>query len=111
MDFSEVSKELGGLTADQVCELANFGKSVLETAGVVGLSSGIIGLVRSLLLAENFDLEENKSTIETLLHIANEANELNEKCWGERKTMLGLTGVNSDDEYFGLNGATRIEAA
>ena len=38
-------------------------------------------------------------------------NELNEKCWGERKTMLGLTGVNSDDEYFGLNGATRIEAA
>lgn len=91
--------------------LQSLEKNVLEIAGVVGLSSGIIGLVRSLLLAENFDLEENKSAIETLLHIANEANELNEKCWGERKTMLGLTGVNSDNEYFGLNGATRIEAA
>lgn len=111
MDFSEVSKELGGLNADQICEFAKFGKNILETAGVVGLSSGIIGLVRNLLLAENFDLEDNKSIIETLLHIADEVNELNEKCWGERKTMLGLTGVDSDDKYFGLNGATKIEAA
>lgn len=111
MDFSEVSKELGGLNADQICELAKFGKNILETAGVVGLSSGIIGLVRNLLSAENFDLDGNKSIIETLLHIADEANELNEKCWNERKTMLGLTGVDSDDKYFGLNGATKIEAA
>lgn len=90
MDFSEVSKELGGLNADQICELAKFGKNILETAGVVGLSSGIIGLVRNLLLAENFDLEDNKSIIETLLHIADEVNELNEKVLGRKKDNARL---------------------
>ena len=79
MDFSKISKELNGLTEEQICELAKFGKSILEIEGVIGLSSSIIGLVRSVLLAENFDLEDNKSIIETLLHIADKANELNEK--------------------------------
>ena len=81
MEFTEIGEKLGGLTADQVFNLAEFGKKVLDHTGIVGLSSGIITAT----------------------------DELMEKCWGEKKTPFGLTGVQIDNDYFGLKKATDIQ--
>ena len=109
MEFSEIGKELGGLTADQVFELAKFGKDILSHVGLFGLSNGLLDLVRNAMNADNFNLTENQSAIETLIYIASVANRLNEKCWGDRKTPLGLTGVDTDNFFFGLKGETNIK--
>lgn len=111
MEFSEIGKELGGLTAEQVFELAKFGKGILDHSGIFGLSSGLLGLIKDIINADDSILDENKPTVETLLHIVDMANNLSEKCWGERKTPYGLTGVKGDNQYFGLKNSTKIEAA
>ena len=111
MEFSEIGKELGGLTAEQVFELAKFGKDILSHVGIFGLSNGLLGLVKNAMNVDNFNLTENQSAIETLIYIASIANGLNEKCWGERKTPLGLTGVDTDNFFFGMKNSTKIEAA
>ncbi len=48
MEFSEIGEKLGGLTADQVCELSKFGKDVLEHTGIIGLSSGLQNLIKDM---------------------------------------------------------------
>lgn len=110
MDFSEIGEKLGGLTADQAFELAKFGKDILSHSGIFGLSSGLLGLVKDIINADDSIFDENKPTIETLLHIVDMTNDLSEKCWGERKTPYGLTGVKGDNQYFGLNNETNIKA-
>lgn len=110
MEFSEIGEKLGGLTADQVCELAKFGKDVLEHTGIIGLSSGLLDLIKDILNAEDYVFDDNKPTIEHLLHIATSADKLNERCWGERKTPFGLTGLRTDNDYLGLKETTNIQA-
>ncbi len=90
MEFSEIGEKLGGLTADQVCELAKFGKDVLEHTGIIGLSSRLQNLIKDIINAEDWVFDQNREIIENLLHISSTADKLNEKCWGERKTPFGL---------------------
>ena len=110
MEFTEIGEKLGGLTAEQVFELAKFGKDILSHAGIFGLSNGLLGLIKDIFNADDFILNENKSAVETLLHIADMANNLSEKCWGERKTPFGLTGVGADNFFFGLKNEINIKA-
>ena len=110
MEFTEIGEKLGGLTAEQVFELAKFGKDILSHVGIFGLSNGLLDLVKNAMNADNFNLTENQSAIETLIYIASVANRLNEKCWGERKTPLGLIGVDTDNFFFGLKNETNIKA-
>ena len=110
MEFSEIGKELGGLTADQVFELAKFGKDILSHTGIIGLSLGLQNLIKDIINAEDWIFDENRSVIENLLHISVIANKLNEKCWGERKTPFGLTGLRTDNDYLGLKETTDIQA-
>lgn len=110
MEFSEIGKELGGLTADQVFELAKFGKDILSHTGIIGLSSGMQNLIKDIINAEDWIFDENRSVIENLLHISVIADKLNEKCWGERKTPFGLTGLRTDNDYLGLKETTDIQA-
>lgn len=110
MEFTEIGEKLGGLTADQAFELAKFGKGILSHSGIFGLSSGLLGLVKDIINADDSILDENKPIIETLLHIVDMANDLSEKCWGERKTPFGLTGLRTDNDYLGLKETTDIQA-
>lgn len=110
MEFSEIGEKLGGLTADQVFNLAGFGKEILDHTGIVGLSSGLQHLIKDIINAEDWVFDENRPTIESLLHIATATVGLMEKCWGEKKTPFGLTGVKTDNDYFGLKEATNIQA-
>lgn len=109
MEFSEIGEKLGGLTADQVCELAKFGKDVLEHTGIIGLSSGLQNLIKDIINAEDWVFDQNREIIENLLHISSTADKLNEKCWGERKAPFGLTGLRIDNDYFGLKETTNIQ--
>lgn len=108
MEFSEIGEKLGGLDADQVLTLAEFGKGVLEN-GVWFLSTGFTSLVSEMMSEDQIDLDKNRYVIMTLLGIANQANELLNECWQQKKTILGLTGVVSDDERFCLKGAKNIK--
>lgn len=110
MEFTEIGEKLGGLTAYQVFNLAGFGKKILDHTGIVGLSSGLQNLVKDIFNAEDWVFDENRNTIECLLHIATATVGLMEKCWGEKKTPFGLTGVKTDNDYFGLKEATNIQA-
>ena len=109
MEFSEIGEKLGGLTADQVFNLAGFGKKILDHTGIVGLSSGLQNLVKDIFNAEDWVFDENRNTIENLMCIIAATDELMEKCWGEKKTPFGLTGVQTDNDYFGLKKATDIQ--
>ncbi len=109
MEFSEIGEKLGGLTADQVFNLAEFGKKILDHTGIVGLSSGLQNLVKDIFNAEDWVFDENRNTIENLMCIIAATDELMEKCWGEKKTPFGLTGVQIDNDYFGLKKATDIQ--
>ena len=111
MEFSEIGKELGGLTAEQVLELARFGKGILEYAGIFSLPSVLLHLIKDAIDEDEIVLKENKTAISLLLHIVDMANDLSEKCWREHKTPYGLTGVKCDNQYLGLKNSTKIEAA
>lgn len=39
------------------------------------------------------------------------ANGLNIRCWGERKTPFGLTGIRNDNQYVGFKDETKIIAS
>ena len=93
MEFTEIGKELGGLNAQQVYELAKFGKDVLSKTGILFL----------------LPIEKNRYAIACLLHIASAANTITEDCWDAKKTPLGMTGVSFDNEQYGLNEATDIK--
>ena len=110
MEFSEIREKFEGLNADQVCKLAKFGKEILDHAGMFGLSSGLLNLIKDILNADDYVYDDNKCTIETLIHIISLVNDLTEKCLHERKTPFGLTGLKDDNEYLGLKEETKIEA-
>ncbi len=109
MDFSEVSKKLGGLTADQIFELATLGKGILNMYSSIDLASSLTNLVSFIITDDDFDIEDNKYAIDAILRISKMLSDLNAKCWGERKTMLGLTGVHMDNATYGLGNAEKIE--
>ena len=85
MEFKDLATKFEGLTADQVGVLAEFGKNILDDAGIFGLPSYLLGLIQDMLNTDEFDIEENRLTIRSLLHIVELANDLNMRCWGERK--------------------------
>ena len=109
MEFTEIGEKLGGLTADQVFNLAEFGKGILDHAGIMGIISEFTRLAQGVINAGDEVFDNNRVAVEILLHIISSANELNEKCWGERKTPFGLTGVTNDNFYFGLKDTTNIQ--
>lgn len=45
MDFSELSKKMGGLNADQIFELATLGKGILNMYSSIDLASSLTNLV------------------------------------------------------------------
>ena len=110
MEFKDLATKFEGLTADQVGVLAEFGKDILDDAGIFGLPSCLLGLIQDILNIDEFDIEENRFTIRSLLHIVELANELNEQCWLEHKTPFGLTGIRNDNQYVGLDNETEIIA-
>lgn len=105
MDFSELSKKMGGLTAEQIFELATLGKGILNMYGSVDLASNLTNLVSHIITVDDFD----KYAIDAVLRISKMLSDLNAKCRGERKTMLGLTGVHMDNAIYGLGNAEKIE--
>lgn len=82
MEFKDLATKFEGLTADQVGVLAEFGKNILDDAGIFCLPSCLLGLIQDILKTEEFDLERNRLTIDSLLHIVELVNELNMRCWG-----------------------------
>ena len=111
MEFKDLATKFEGLTADQVGVLAEFGKNILDDAGIFGLPSYLLGLIQDMLKTEEFDLERNRLTIDSLLHIVELVNELNMRCWGEQKTPFGLTGIRYDNQYVGFKDETKIIAS
>ena len=111
MEFKDLATKFEGLTADQVGVLAEFGKNILDDAGIFCLPSCLLGLIQDILKTDEFDIEENRLTIRSLLHIVELANELNEQCWLEHKTPFGLTGIRNDNQYVGFKDETKIIAS
>lgn len=102
MDFSEIGKEMGGLTAEQVLTLAKYGMDILSITGIGLLSEGFVKLASKVLMSEDIDNEEYGDTVSNMLRIAQRTNELNEQCMYEGKTPFGLTGVDFDNNRFGF---------
>ena len=100
MEFKDLATKFEGLTADQVGVLAEFGKNILDDAGIFCSPYCLL-----------FDFERNRLTIDSLLHIVELANDLNIRCWDEHKTPFGLTGVKNDNQYVGLDNETKIIAS
>lgn len=111
MEFKDLATKFEGLTADQVGVLAEFGKNILDDAGIFCLPSCLLELIQDILKTEEFDLRRNRLTIDSLLHIIGLINDLNEQCWLEHKTPFGLTGVKNDNQYVGLDNETKIIAS
>ena len=111
MEFKDLATKFEGLTAYQVGVLAEFGKNILDDAGIFCLPSCLLGLIQDMLNTEEFDLEGNRLTIDSLLHIVKLVNNLNMRCWGERKTPFGLIGIGNDNQYVGLDNETKIIAS
>lgn len=109
MEFTEIGKELGGLNAQQVYELAKFSKDVLSKTGILFLQSEIMNIIKDILNSGDFPIEKNRYAIACLLHIASAANTITEDCWDAKKTPLGMTGVSFDNEQYGLYEATDIK--
>ena len=63
MDFSELSKKMGGLNADQIFELATLGKGILNMYSSIDLASSLTNLVSFIITDDDFDIEDNKSLI------------------------------------------------
>ena len=117
MEFKDLATKFEGLTADQVGVLAEFGKNILDDISIE-FEKGkfyspycLLSLIRDILKTEEFDFERNRLTIDSLLHIVELVNELNEQCWLEHKTPFGLTGVKNDNQYVGLDNETKIIAS
>lgn len=110
MEFSEIGEKLGGLTAVQVFNLAEFGKDILSHTGIIYLSSGLQNLIKDIINAEGCVFDQNREIIENLLHISSTVDKLCERCWGERKTPFGLTGLRTDNDYLGFGETTNIQA-
>lgn len=108
MEFKDLATKFEGLTADQVGVLAEFGKNILDDAGIFGLPSYLLGLIQDMLNTDEFDIEENRLTIRSLLHIVELVNDLNIRCWDEHKTPFGLTGIILDIPVDGRIASGRI---
>lgn len=111
MEFKDLATKFEGLTAHQVGVLAEFGKDILDDGGILGLPSYLLGLIQDMLNTDEFDIEENRLTIRSLLHIVELVNDLNVRCWGEHKTPFGLTGIRNDNQYVGFKDETKIIAS
>lgn len=111
MEFKDLATRFEGLTADQVGVLAEFGKNILNDAGIFCLPYCLLGLIRDMLKTEEFDFERNRLTIDSLLHIVELVNNLNIQCWLEHKTPFGLTGIRNDNQYVGFKDETKIIAS
>lgn len=108
MEFSEIGKELGGLTAEQVLTLAKYGMDILNIAGIGLLSEGFVRLASKVLMSDDIDKDEYSDAIANMLQIAQRTNELNEQCMYEGKTPFGLTGVDFDNNRFSFGKAKNL---
>ena len=108
MEFSDLQQQFKGFTADQVCALATYGKDILDIAGINLLASGLIDIAAAVLISDDTDTASYKEEIAFLLQMANITGRLNDQCWYERKTPLGLTGVNFDNCRFDLGSASEL---
>lgn len=108
MEFSEIGEKLGGLTADQVYTLAMYGKDILNIAGIHLLASNLVSLATAVLISDDIDTSSYKDEIAFLLQIAERTEELTDECWFQRKTPLGLTGIDFDNCRFKLGTVSEL---
>lgn len=107
MEFSEIGEKLGGLTADQVFTLAEYGKDILGIAGIYPLTLHLTEFIAEVLVSE-INAEGYKYIMANILQIAKRTEELERKCWERKKTPLGLIGSKYDNLFFGLGNATEL---
>lgn len=102
MEFSEIGEKFEGLTADQVCTLAMYGRDILNITGIHLLALNLMNLATAILISDDIDTPTYKDEIAFLLQIAKRTEELTDECWYQRKTPLGLTGIDFDNCRFQL---------
>ena len=106
--WSEVNSNTIVQNATSYKDIDKYGQSSRKFCG---LPSYLLGLIQDMLNTDEFDIEENRLTIRSLLHIVELANDLNMRCWGEQKTPFGLTGIRYDNQYVGFKDETKIIAS
>lgn len=108
MEFLEIGEKLGGLTADQVYTLAMYGKDILNIAGIHLLASNLVSLATAVLISDDIDTPSYKDEIVFLLQIVKRTEELTDECWYQRKTPLGLIGIDFDNCRFQLGAVSEL---
>ncbi len=108
MEFSDLQQQFKGFTAEQVCNLATYGKDILDIAGIHLLPSNLISLVKAVLISDDIDTASYKGELTILLQIAEVTEKLTDECWCRHKTPLGLTGVDFDNCRFKLDQANEL---
>ena len=108
MEYSDLQQQFKGFTADQVCTLAKYGKDILNISGIHLLASSLVSLATAVLISDDIDTPTYKEEIAFLLQIAKITEELNDECWYQRKTPLGLTGIDFDNCRFKLGAVSEL---
>lgn len=103
MERNEI--ELMALTEEQRNELAAFGASVLN---IVGLEGGIKAINKALCELTSQPNEELSELMMFLLEVQKAYIMLYEQMLEKKKTLLGLTGVTKDNDYFNLGGKIEL---
>lgn len=106
MSAKEKIKEL---SEDQRNQLALFAYDYLSIGG----TNEMIGMLAEIIFYITHNSGENElamysSHINALSEQIRILSELNGRIWEEKKTLLGLTGVDVDDIVFGLKGVLSI---
>ena len=78
MEFSEIGEKFEGLNADQVYNLAKFGKEILGINGSVTLARCLLEVIPTLMDDNNY-----REAGCIVLAIAKAAIELDHQCWGK----------------------------
>lgn len=108
MEFSDLQQQFKGFTAEQICNLATYGKDILDIAGIHLLSSNLVSLVTAIFASDDINTADHKEGLIILLQIAQTTEELTDECWYRHKTPLGLTGVGFDNCRFKLGQANEL---
>ena len=95
--------DLSALTEAQKEELASFGASVLN---IVGMESALRSINESLCVIMSSSNEELSDLVLFLLELQKSYIRLHERMLENKKTLLGLTGIATDDNFFHLDGKT-----
>ncbi|NDV82222.1 hypothetical protein [Bacteroides sp. 51] len=108
MEFSDLQQQFKGFTASQICTLAAYGRDILSIAGIHLLASNLVSLATVVLISDDIDASTYKDEIAFLLQIAKRTEDLSDECWHQRKTPLGLTGIDFDNSRFQMGTVSEL---